>query len=407
MHPRVYHPWASSFRRSVHWTLLALLVCACQFGCVQRRLTIRTNPPGALVYVDDYQIGTTPVSTGFTYYGTRKIRLVLSGYETKTFLQPVPMPWYEYPGLDFVTENLVPGEIRDERVVEYQLTPQVIAPSQQLLGRAETCVTAPLLPRLRCLPCPRPAPASAHPQWPHKAHPPHRPTPRDRIAPSVANRGCVRRDPFSSLSMEQRKASAQPATARFTQSTFPSPAASRLPRLTLLACSSGACVAAYLADSIAGAVRTEHSGFLAFAKQLAYAISDHWRRPSAVRHLATPMHKSITTLLFAVFASIPLVAGHLWADVIPPIGLAPGSQYQLIFVTAGTIAGTIPSEAPYNAFVTAQALLNPSLPSTTWHSVTAAGNTEALQNAPSGNLVPIYNTAGQLVQAGLPLRGDG
>ncbi len=89
------------------------------------------------MYVDDYQIGTTPVSTSFTYYGTRKIRLVLSGYETKTILQPVPTPWYEYPGLDFVTENLVPGEIRDERVVEYQLTPQVIVPSQQLLGRAE------------------------------------------------------------------------------------------------------------------------------------------------------------------------------------------------------------------------------------------------------------------------------
>ena len=105
---------------------------ACSVG-----LTIRSNPPGALVYVDDYQIGTTPVSTSFIYYGTRKIRLVLSGYETKTILQPVPTPWYQYPGLDFVTETLVPGEIRDERVVEYQLTPQVIVPSQQLLGRAE------------------------------------------------------------------------------------------------------------------------------------------------------------------------------------------------------------------------------------------------------------------------------
>ena len=31
-------------------------------GCVQRRMTVRSNPPGALVYVDDYQIGTTPVS---------------------------------------------------------------------------------------------------------------------------------------------------------------------------------------------------------------------------------------------------------------------------------------------------------------------------------------------------------
>lgn len=118
------------------WLMLALVGIA-HSGCVQRRLMIRSNPPGALVYVDDYQVGTTPVATNFTYYGTRKIRLVMSGYETLTVMQPIPAPWYEFPGLDFVSENLVPGEIRDERVVEFQLKPQMIVPSPQLLGRAE------------------------------------------------------------------------------------------------------------------------------------------------------------------------------------------------------------------------------------------------------------------------------
>ena len=117
--------------------LLVVLACAGGNGCVQRRLTIRSNPPGALAYVDDYPVGTTPVSTDFIYYGTRKVRLVKSGYETLTVLQPIPTPWYQYPGVDFVSENLVPGEIRDERVVEYQLQPQVIVPAQQLLGRAD------------------------------------------------------------------------------------------------------------------------------------------------------------------------------------------------------------------------------------------------------------------------------
>ena len=69
-------------------------------------MMIRTNPPGALVYVDDYEIGTTPISTGFVYSGTRKIRLVKDGYETLTVMQPVPPPWYQIPPLDFITENL-------------------------------------------------------------------------------------------------------------------------------------------------------------------------------------------------------------------------------------------------------------------------------------------------------------
>jgi hypothetical protein len=117
--------------------LLALAICALQSGCVQRRITIRTNPPGALVYIDDYPIGTTPCSTDFVYYGTRKVRIVKSGYETLTVMQPIPAPWYQYPGLDFITENLIPGEIRDERVVEYQLVPQTIVPNTQLLERGE------------------------------------------------------------------------------------------------------------------------------------------------------------------------------------------------------------------------------------------------------------------------------
>jgi len=116
--------------------LLALGLSACP-GCVQRRMTIRSNPPGAKVYVDDYEIGTTPASTPFTYYGTRKIRLVKDGFETLTVMQRVPAPWYEYFPLEFVSENLVPGEIRDQRCFDYNLVPQVVTPPEQLLGRAE------------------------------------------------------------------------------------------------------------------------------------------------------------------------------------------------------------------------------------------------------------------------------
>jgi hypothetical protein len=113
------------------------VACLCPAGCVQRRLTIRSNPPGALVYVDNYEIGTTPVSTDFIYYGSRQIRLVKDGFETLTVLQPVPTPWYQYFPIDFFAENVVPGEIRDERVLDFVLTPQIIAQGDQLLQRGE------------------------------------------------------------------------------------------------------------------------------------------------------------------------------------------------------------------------------------------------------------------------------
>lgn len=102
-------------------------------------MTIRSNPPGAMVYVDDYEypIGTTPISHHFTYYGTRKIRLVKDGYETLTVMEPLRGPWYQFPPLDFVSENLVPAEIHDQRTLTYQLVPQRVVPTEELVGRAE------------------------------------------------------------------------------------------------------------------------------------------------------------------------------------------------------------------------------------------------------------------------------
>jgi hypothetical protein len=116
--------------------LMVLLVCTAT-GCVRRRLTVRSVPAGATVYVDEQPIGETPVSTSFTYYGTRNIRLVKDNFETLSVKQTFNPPWYQYPVLDFVTENLWPWEIRDERVVDFPMIPQQIVPTERLLERAQ------------------------------------------------------------------------------------------------------------------------------------------------------------------------------------------------------------------------------------------------------------------------------
>lgn len=122
------------------WILLA--VCVMSGGCVRRRLTFRTNPSGALVYVDKQFVGTTPVSTNITYYGTRVIDIVKDGYRSESVSQKINPPWYQIPPLDFVTENLTTHEFRDERVLEFQLVPQPIIPPNQVRERAESLRTS-------------------------------------------------------------------------------------------------------------------------------------------------------------------------------------------------------------------------------------------------------------------------
>lgn len=116
--------------------LLAAIAAVGLAGCVERRMTVRTNPSNALVVLDGQEVGFSPVSVPFTYYGDRQIRLIKDGYETKTINQTIATPWYQYFPLDFVSEVLYPGRIRDERNYLYQLEPQTMVSNDQLLLRA-------------------------------------------------------------------------------------------------------------------------------------------------------------------------------------------------------------------------------------------------------------------------------
>src|ERR1700689_2659659 len=51
-------------------------------GCVQRTLTVRSDPDGALVYLNDQEIGRTPLARYFTWYGVYDVELHKEGYQS-------------------------------------------------------------------------------------------------------------------------------------------------------------------------------------------------------------------------------------------------------------------------------------------------------------------------------------
>ena len=108
------------FRFSRAWICFLAAAIPLTLGCVQRRMLIRTDPPGALVYVDDYEIGTTPIATNFTYYGTRKIRIVKDGFETLTVEQPIDSPWYPDSAAGLFQRQ--PDPWRNPRPTDFELS---------------------------------------------------------------------------------------------------------------------------------------------------------------------------------------------------------------------------------------------------------------------------------------------
>lgn len=106
-------------------------------GCVHRRMTVRTNPPGATVSIDNQVIGTSPAASPFVYYGTREFRIEKDGYRTETIRRRFNPPWYEFPGIDFIAETLWPGELRDERIIDVELVPLTREATENVVQRAD------------------------------------------------------------------------------------------------------------------------------------------------------------------------------------------------------------------------------------------------------------------------------
>ena len=106
-------------------------------GCVERRYTIRTDPPGALVIANGEPIGTTPVSRSFTYYEDRTFRIIKEGYQTQDVVGKFRAPWYDNLVTEFFTENLNPYTFRDEVEFNYKLQPAVPDEPNGVLSRAE------------------------------------------------------------------------------------------------------------------------------------------------------------------------------------------------------------------------------------------------------------------------------
>ncbi len=112
------------------WFSVALFSLA---GCVERKLTLRTEPSDARVFLDHKRLTETtpegevrqetPLTATFKYYGPRTVTVEKDGYRTLDAEVSLSPPFYEYPVIDLLKTFLWPFPVVDEHVVELVLTP--------------------------------------------------------------------------------------------------------------------------------------------------------------------------------------------------------------------------------------------------------------------------------------------
>src|SRR5262245_11552201 len=126
---------------TAHWRsraglLVIVLGAGVLPGCVERRYTVLTDPPTAMVLEDGRPKGPSPTTQPFDFYGVRKFTLMRDGFQPLDVCENIRAPWWAYPPFDFITENLLPCTIRDFREFRYDLPTMPVIPAEQARDRA-------------------------------------------------------------------------------------------------------------------------------------------------------------------------------------------------------------------------------------------------------------------------------
>lgn len=91
-------------------------------GCVRRTISVTTTPPGAIVLLNDREVGRTPCDVDFVHYGVYDLRLRLEGYEPVVGSGRADAPMWDFIGADFFAE-LVPAQLESRVEWHFDLEP--------------------------------------------------------------------------------------------------------------------------------------------------------------------------------------------------------------------------------------------------------------------------------------------
>jgi len=115
-----------------------VIPCLCLPGCVERKLTITSEPEGAVVVLNDQEMGKTPLTIDFQWYGDYDVILRKPGRQTFSGGKRLHAPIWQWPILDFVSEVLLPITLRDHPRWHFKLPLSEAVPRKVLVSRARS-----------------------------------------------------------------------------------------------------------------------------------------------------------------------------------------------------------------------------------------------------------------------------
>ena len=101
---------------------------------MQRQMNIDSKPSGALVYLNDREIGRTPFKKDFLWYGNYDVVIRKDGYQTLKTNAEITAPFWQWVPFDAITDFL---PLHDEEHFEFTLKPEQPVNASAVVARGE------------------------------------------------------------------------------------------------------------------------------------------------------------------------------------------------------------------------------------------------------------------------------
>ena len=113
-----------------------VVLVAVSAGCAERKMTVTSNPLGAVVFLDGTEKGVTPVTFKFNWYGGRRFLLKRDGYKVCEEICQVSAPLHMKFPLDTIYD-LTPIPATDHKKFHFELVEETAVNVDALKVRAD------------------------------------------------------------------------------------------------------------------------------------------------------------------------------------------------------------------------------------------------------------------------------
>jgi hypothetical protein len=114
--------------------ILIMSMATILLGCVQREMVVTSDPPGAVVTLNDREMGRTPFRKQFLWYGNYDVVLRKDGYQTLKTTAEITAPFWQFVPFDAITDFL---PLRDEETISFKMQPDVPTDPKVFLHRGQ------------------------------------------------------------------------------------------------------------------------------------------------------------------------------------------------------------------------------------------------------------------------------